>query len=117
MLIFLIEQAFEVVKWNIYKSKLFFNLSPRALVLNEFMPAMRKMVVTYGIPPSHMVFEFTERDTVKNLGLVERTVHDLKKEGFSLSSKISVRLLIVTVYQAVQSRLPEDRWRIHPQHD
>lgn len=81
----LIEQAFEVVKRNRFQGKLFFNLSPKALVLNEFMPTMRKMMVTYGIPPAQMVFEITERDTVKNLRLVERTVYDLKQEGFQFA--------------------------------
>ena len=78
----LIEQALETVRRNRFKGKLFFNLSPKALVLNEFMPTMRKMMVAYGMEPSQLVFEITERDTVKNLGLIERTVRDLKKEGF-----------------------------------
>lgn len=81
----LIEQAFEVVKRNSYRGKLFFNLSPKALVLNEFMPTMRKLMRTCGLEPLQLVFEITERDTVKNLGLIERTVRNLTQEGFSFA--------------------------------
>jgi len=81
----LMEQAFDVVKKNDYKGKLFLNLSPKALVLNEFIPTLRTMLVSYGLDPSQMVFEITERDTVKNLALVERIVNDLKKEGFQFA--------------------------------
>jgi diguanylate cyclase (GGDEF)-like protein len=78
----LIETAFDTVKRSGYRGRLFFNLSPKALVLNEFMPTMRKLMDDYGMGPSQMVFEVTERNTVKNLGLIERTVRNLKQEGF-----------------------------------
>jgi diguanylate cyclase (GGDEF)-like protein len=78
----LIEMAFDTVKRNGYRGKLFFNLSPKALVLNEFMPTMRRLMKDYGLEPSQMVFEVTERNTVKNLSLIERIVRNLKQEGF-----------------------------------
>ena len=81
----LIEQAFDVVKRHGYTGKLFLNLSPKALVMNEFMPTVRKLMVTYGFQPSQMVFEITERSTVTNLNLIERAVSDLKKEGFQIA--------------------------------
>jgi diguanylate cyclase (GGDEF)-like protein len=78
----LIDMAFSRVRERNYTGHLFLNLSPKALVLNEFMPTVRRFLTDYHIDPSKMVFEITERDTVKNLSLVEEFVHDLKSEGF-----------------------------------
>ena len=78
----LIDMAFSKVREKNYTGHLFLNLSPKALVLNEFMPTVRRLLTDYHIDPSKMVFEITERDTVKNLSLVEQFVHDLKGEGF-----------------------------------
>jgi EAL domain-containing protein (putative c-di-GMP-specific phosphodiesterase class I) len=46
------------------------------------MPTMRGLLKTYAIDPSKMVFEITERDTVKNVSLIEQFIRDLKLEGF-----------------------------------
>ena len=37
------------------------------------------------MPPERIVFEITERDTVKNMNLLEKFVNDLKMEGFKLA--------------------------------
>ncbi len=81
----LIEQALATVKRHGYQGKLFFNLSPKALVLNEFMPTMRGFMDQFDVKPPQLVFEITERDTVKNLGLVEDIIHGLKDDGFQLA--------------------------------
>jgi diguanylate cyclase (GGDEF)-like protein len=81
----LIEQTFATVKQRGYKGKLFFNLSPKALLMNEFLITMRKQMLTYGIDPSQLVFEITERDTVKNIDLIEKTIRPLKQEGFQFA--------------------------------
>ncbi len=78
----LIDMAFSRVRDKNYHGYLFLNLSPKALVLNEFMPTVRRLLTDYHIDPSKMVFEITERDTVKNLSLIEDFVRDLKGEGF-----------------------------------
>ncbi len=78
----LIDMAFSRVREKNYPGQLFLNLSPKALVLNEFMPTVRRFLTDYHINPSRMVFEITERDTVKNMGLVEQFVRELKNEGF-----------------------------------
>jgi diguanylate cyclase (GGDEF)-like protein len=78
----LIDMALSRVREKNYTGYLFLNLSPKALILNEFMPTVRRFLTDYHIDPSKMVFEITERDTVKNLTLVEQFVHDLKGEGF-----------------------------------
>ena len=78
----LIEQAFIIVKERNYQGTLFLNLSPKAMVINDFMPTVRALFRDYGIKPGDMVFEITERDTVRNIRLFERFVHTLKDEGF-----------------------------------
>jgi diguanylate cyclase (GGDEF)-like protein len=78
----LIELAFSKVKDTRYEGTLFLNLSPKALVLNEFMPTVRKLLRDYSIDPSKMVFEITERDTVKGVNIIAQYIEELKKEGF-----------------------------------
>jgi EAL domain-containing protein (putative c-di-GMP-specific phosphodiesterase class I) len=78
----LIEQAFTIVKERSYPGTLFLNLSPKAMVIREFLPTVRSLFRQYGIDPASMVFEITERDTVKNLRLIEEFVHKLRDEGF-----------------------------------
>jgi diguanylate cyclase (GGDEF)-like protein len=81
----IMEQAFALAKQNRFQGKLFINLSPKALIHDEFMPTVRKQMRDYGIEPSNLVFEITERDTVKNLNLIEKNVCNLKQEGFQFA--------------------------------
>ncbi|MFC5302340.1 putative bifunctional diguanylate cyclase/phosphodiesterase [Azospira restricta] len=63
----------------------FINLSPRALVLSEFGRSIRQIVADSGFRNEQIVFEITERDTVKNLSMLERLLNELKIEGFQLA--------------------------------
>jgi EAL domain-containing protein (putative c-di-GMP-specific phosphodiesterase class I) len=81
----LIDQALDAVKRHGFTGKLFFNLSPKALLGNEFMPTMLSFMNQYGLKPSQLVFEITERDTVKKLSEIENMVHGLKNDGFQLA--------------------------------
>jgi len=78
----LIEQAFAIVRQKNFSGTLFLNLSPKAMVIADFLPTVRSLFRTYGIQPGTMVFEITERDTVKNMSLLEHFVRTLKDEGF-----------------------------------
>ncbi|CAL94093.1 EAL domain-containing protein [Azoarcus olearius] len=80
-----IEAALARVRESDFDGDIFFNLSPRALVLAEFARTLRSIVADSGIAPERIVFEITERDTVKNLSLLERFICDLKAEGFRLA--------------------------------
>jgi diguanylate cyclase (GGDEF)-like protein len=81
----LMDQAFDKVKQHRYTGKLFFNLSPKVLVMNEFMTTIRRLMAAYGIEPPQLVLEITERDTVKDLNLIERITRDLNQEGFQFA--------------------------------
>jgi len=80
-----IEQALDILAAQGHAGEVFINLSPRALVFNEFARDLRRVVAKSGISPSNIVFEITERDTVKNLSLLERFLNDLKSDGFKLA--------------------------------
>lgn len=81
----LMEKVFEKVKNEGYKGYLFINLSTKSLILSEFIPNIVKLAKQYDIDNSKVVFEITERDTVKNISLLEKFVDNLKFEGFGFS--------------------------------
>ena len=81
----LIEQAFIQIKEQNYQGMLFVNLSPKALIVGEYISQVRRLAEDFGIIPSRIVFEITERETVSNLSLLEKFVLDLKLQGFSFA--------------------------------
>jgi diguanylate cyclase (GGDEF)-like protein len=78
----LIEQTFKLIQEKNYPGILFLNLSPKAMIIGDFLPTVRSLLHEYGINPGHLVFEITERDTVKNIRLISEFVHGLRNEGF-----------------------------------
>ncbi|RDE18092.1 bifunctional diguanylate cyclase/phosphodiesterase [Motiliproteus coralliicola] len=80
-----IERALQQVQDEGFPGLVFINLSPSSLVMSEFLPQIRELTRQTGIDPGRIVFEMTERDTVKNLALLERFVKHLKSAGFKLA--------------------------------
>ena len=78
----LIEATFKKVHDINYDGTLFMNLSPKVLILSDFMPTVRRLMKEYTMTPERMVFEITERDTVRNPRLTEKFIQELKREGF-----------------------------------
>jgi diguanylate cyclase (GGDEF)-like protein len=81
----LIEKAFIQIKEQGYQGMLFINLSPKALIVGEFVARVHRLAVEFDIEPSRIVFEITERETVSNLSLLEKFVLDIKLQGFSFA--------------------------------
>lgn len=81
----LMEKVFRKAAASAYRGLLFINISPKALILNEFIPTVRRLTREFGINPSNIVFEITERETVKNMALLERFVLDLKLENYKFA--------------------------------
>lgn len=79
------EKALQAAAAAKFKGHIFINLSPRALALADFMQTLKRIVAEGGIDPGQIVFEITERDTVKNIVVLERLVGELKMEGFKLA--------------------------------
>lgn len=81
----LIEKAFDQMVEQGYKGKLFVNLSPKSLIVSEFIGRIHQLALDKNIAPERIVFELTERETVSNLNLLEKFVLDLKLEGFNFA--------------------------------
>lgn len=81
----LIEKAFMQIREQGYEGMLFVNLSPKALIVGEFVARVSHLAQKSGIVPSRIVFEITERETVSNLSLLEKFVLDVKLQGFSFA--------------------------------
>jgi diguanylate cyclase (GGDEF)-like protein len=81
----LMDKVFAKIKETGYKGLIFINLSPKSLILKEFLPMVIGLAREYDIQHDHVVFEITERETVKNMTLLERFVLDLKQEGFKFA--------------------------------
>ncbi|MGM0533644.1 MAG: putative bifunctional diguanylate cyclase/phosphodiesterase, partial [Campylobacterota bacterium] len=77
-----IEKAFAKLVETGYEGVLFINLSPKALIISEFMEKINALTHKYNIPKSRIVFEITERETVKSFAMLEKFVFNLKLEGF-----------------------------------
>ncbi len=80
-----IEKAFAKINEINYKGILFINLSPKALIISEFINKIVKLAYEYNIDRDKIVFEITERETVKSFSLLEKFVQNLKLEGFSFA--------------------------------
>jgi diguanylate cyclase (GGDEF)-like protein len=81
----LIEKVFEKIKENGYKGSIFINLSSKSLIIAEFLPSIIKLSRKYEIDRSKIVFETTEKDTLKNITLLEKFIDNLKFEGFKFA--------------------------------
>ncbi len=81
----IMEKVFQKVKDEGYQGYLFINLSPKSLIIKEFIPGVLKLTDKYGIDHCAVVFEITERDTVRNISLLEKFVHELKSAGFKFA--------------------------------
>lgn len=80
-----LEKALRATAEQKFGGYLFVNLSPRALVLADFMQTLNRVVAECGVDPAQVVFEITERDTVKNIVVLEKLVGELKLAGFKLA--------------------------------
>jgi len=81
----LMEKVFAKIKETGYEGLIFINLSPKSLILKEFVPMVIRLAHKYDIQHDHVVFEITERETVKNMTLLEKFVLDLRMEGFKFA--------------------------------
>ncbi len=81
----LMEKVFAKMRETGYEGLIFINLSPKSLILKEFVPMVIRLAREYDIQHSHVVFEITERETVKNMTLLEQFVLDLRMEGFKFA--------------------------------
>ncbi|MCB1906846.1 MAG: EAL domain-containing protein [Rhodocyclaceae bacterium] len=68
-----------------FSGNIFLNSSPRALVLDEFIPEIRRIVKDAGIDARRIVFEITERETIRHPEVLDHYITRLTDEGFQLA--------------------------------
>jgi len=83
----LIEKAIDtIIKHQLPDNiKIFFNLSPKSLIIGDFIDKVKSILTQYSFPPNRIVFEITERDTIKNIEIIKKFVQALRLEGFSFA--------------------------------
>ena len=79
------DKAFQQVEETGYSGEVFINLSPRSIVISDFIPTIRRLAEEHNMVSEKVVFEITERDTVKNIAVLESFVMNLKDQGFKLA--------------------------------
>lgn len=79
------EQALAAAREKDYPGLLFLNVSVRAMVADDFVSAVRRLVKQHGFDPARLVFELTEKETVDNIDLLEGLLLALKAEGFKFA--------------------------------
>ena len=81
----LMQKAYETANAEGYTGKLFINLTPKSLIVPEFLPTILDLTQRYGISPGRIVFEVTERDTVRNMTMLQKFVTRMKGDGFQFA--------------------------------
>ena len=81
----LMQKAYEIANAEGYTGKLFINLTPKSLIVPEFLPTVLDLTKRYGINPDRIVFEVTERDTVRNMVMLKKFVTRMKSDGFQFA--------------------------------
>ncbi len=80
-----IRKALQRLAETDFTGSIFVNTSPRSLVLDEFIPEIRKIISECGIAPKRIVFEITERETIRHPGVLDHFIGRLTQEGFRLA--------------------------------
>ncbi|MDF1614457.1 putative bifunctional diguanylate cyclase/phosphodiesterase [Desulfurivibrio dismutans] len=78
----LMEKTFAAVGNQGYQGRLFINLTPKSFIFPEFFPKIQKLCQKFDINPQRVVFEVTERDTIRNVSMLKKFVTMMKAEGF-----------------------------------
>jgi len=77
-----IEKALALAKEKAYQGYFFINLSPKVLIVRQFIDRVLKLVRDADFPPENIVFELTEREAVKNISLLQDFLKLLQLSGF-----------------------------------
>ncbi|WP_051560214.1 putative bifunctional diguanylate cyclase/phosphodiesterase [Marinobacterium jannaschii] len=79
------DKAFAAARAENYQGLLFVNMSPRAVIISDFLSEVKMLTAKHQLNPTQIVFEITERDTIKNISVLERFVGNLRSHGYKLA--------------------------------
>lgn len=68
-----------------YQGKLFVNISPKSLMAHNYISKICAIVEENNFKYENIVFEITERDTVKNIVYLEHLINELTNKGFQFA--------------------------------
>ncbi|MBI4690534.1 MAG: bifunctional diguanylate cyclase/phosphodiesterase [Nitrospirae bacterium] len=81
----IIDKVFEKIR-NEGANKLFFiNISPKSMVIGDFLSDILEIAKRHGTDHERIVFEITERETVKKPEVLENFIKNLKSKGFKFA--------------------------------
>ena len=78
----LMEKAFRQAAQHGYQGELFINITPKSFIFPEFFPKIQELIRKFAIDPQRVIFEVTERDTVRNVSMLQKFVSRMKAEGY-----------------------------------
>ncbi len=78
----LMEKAYRIANSHDYQGKLFINITPKSFIFPELLPKIQELSKKYEMDPSRIVFEVTERDTVRNVSMLQKFVARMKAQGY-----------------------------------
>lgn len=78
----LMEKTFSRAAEMDYQGDLFINITPKSFIFPQFFPKIQELSKKYQIDPQRVVFEVTERDTVRNVAMLKKFVVRMKSEGY-----------------------------------
>jgi len=81
----MIQRVMEQYREQGFKGLIFVNVSPRSVAVEDFLSQVRGWVREAGLPPERLVFELSERDSLRDLAVIDRFVADLRTHGFKLA--------------------------------
>ncbi|MFC3804232.1 EAL domain-containing protein [Cohnella sp. GCM10012308] len=108
------------------EQKLFLNLSPRIIDAPQFAPwKTLALLESHGLTPDQVVFEITERSSIRDFGSVQRVLAHYRSQGYkiaiddvgagysSLLSIVELRPDYIKVDRSIVSGLHADTFKEH----
>lgn len=108
------------------EQKLFLNLSPRIIDAPQFAPwKTLALLESHGLTPDQVVFEITERSSIRDFGSVQRVLAHYRSQGYkiaiddvgagysSLLSIVELRPDFIKVDRSIVSGLHADTFKEH----
>jgi len=78
----LLDKAFQKISAEGYTGNLFVNMTTKGLKISDFVIKLMELVNKHNIDSNLIVFEISEQEIIKNMGLLEKLIIELNFKGF-----------------------------------